>query len=305
MALDSTIKNAVVAAARQAGIEPAALLAVVEIESAGRPFEEDGRTPRLLFERHVFYRELKKRAPGKLHGAVDRALAIPKWSRATQYRDQGTSAGRLKLIDTARAIDLECANRSASWGLGQTMGFNAEGLGYKNATDMVTVLTTGGVVAQVDAMVREIKRNRLEQRLAQRDWAGFARGYNGPGYAANSYDVKLAAAYRKWRAALDPNDPETGATPVDLPVTRNAEPAPMSQSPIGNGAIVAGGATTAGGAIVVLDKINDVPDGAWDAIGRFLSKPNGLVAAGFLLLAIGACAFIWWRRKQMKITAGI
>jgi hypothetical protein len=32
-----------------------------------------------------------------------------------------------------------------------------------------------------------------------KDWAKFARGYNGPGYAQNAYDVKLAQAYEKNR----------------------------------------------------------------------------------------------------------
>lgn len=34
--------------------------------------------------------------------------------------------------------------------------------------------------------------------LQRKDWAGFARGYNGPGYAKNRYDIKLANAYKKY-----------------------------------------------------------------------------------------------------------
>ena len=35
----------------------------------------------------------------------------------------------------------------------------------------------------------------LADALARRDWAAFARGYNGPAYAANRYDARLAQAY--------------------------------------------------------------------------------------------------------------
>jgi hypothetical protein len=35
----------------------------------------------------------------------------------------------------------------------------------------------------------------LVDELRRNDWAGFARGYNGPGYADNRYDTKLASAY--------------------------------------------------------------------------------------------------------------
>lgn len=202
MAIDKDVQAAVIAAATGNKIDPAALLAVVEIESAGQLWEEDKTTPRLLFERHVFHRELKKREPKKLSAAVRAGLAIPKWSRSTQYKDQASSKARLVLIARARKIDEECANRSASWGLGQTMGFNAEGLKFESATALVSYMETGGIPAQVDCMVREIRRNKLEKKLEKLDWAGFAKGYNGPGYAQNQYDIKLAAAYKRWLAKL-------------------------------------------------------------------------------------------------------
>jgi hypothetical protein len=34
--------------------------------------------------------------------------------------------------------------------------------------------------------------------LQSHDWAAFAKGYNGPGYAKNAYDVKLAEAYERF-----------------------------------------------------------------------------------------------------------
>lgn len=313
MAISETIKNAVIRAAQINLIEPAALLAVVEIESSGKMLEEDGRTPRLLFERHVFHRELAKREPEKLGLAVSAGLAIPKWSRSTQYKDQGTSKGRLAVLSSARNIDAECANRACSWGLGQTMGFNAEGLGFRNATEMVGIMQRDGVIAQVDCMVREIKRNKLEKALERKDWAAFARGYNGPGYAQNQYDTKLSAAYKKWAAALDPDDPETGDAPVDLPISRAAEAAPMSQSKIGNGSILTGGAITTGAGAVIADKVidkasdraGDVADKVLDGATKAVMSWPTIIAMVCFVIAIGVCGYIWWQRRKMKQDAGI
>jgi hypothetical protein len=208
--------------ARANGIDPAALLAVAEVESAGRPLEQDGVTPRFLFERHVFYRALYKADKAKLKQAVAQGLAIPKWDRKTQYRDQGNSTGRMASLRAARAIDEECANRACSWGLGQILGENAVSLGYADATDMVDQLVAGGVPAQVEAMLRFVRKNNLVEKLNLHDWAGFALKYNGPGYAQNRYDVKMAAAYQKWAAKLDaqmlpPPEPEGPEGDVPLP----------------------------------------------------------------------------------------
>lgn len=200
--ISQDIVDIVVAAAQRAHIPPAALLAVVEVESEGAPLEIDGRTPCLLFERHVFHRELAARAPDKLKVAKKAGLAIPKWSPSTQYKDQGRSAARLELLAKARAIDTECANRACSWGLGQTMGFLAEELGFVSATDLVAKMTAGGIPAQVEMMVAEITRKGLADELGRKDFAGFARGYNGLGYEKNQYDTKMAAADRRWERAL-------------------------------------------------------------------------------------------------------
>lgn len=190
---------AIVSVATSAGIEPEALLAVVEIESRGRPFEADGVTPTFLFEKHIFRRELKANNPGKLSQAISAGLAVSSWSKAN-YAGQGTSAAKLLLLQQARAIDPECANKSCSWGIGQIMGFNARGLDYASATQMVTAMSSNasGFGAQVDSMVRFIRKNGLDRHLASKNWTAFAIGYNGKGQAQNRYDSKLKAAYLKW-----------------------------------------------------------------------------------------------------------
>lgn len=76
--LSQDIIAAIAQIARNEGIEPAALLAVVEVETSGRAFEPDGVTPRFLFEKHIFWRELAKISAQKLADAAQQGLATEK-----------------------------------------------------------------------------------------------------------------------------------------------------------------------------------------------------------------------------------
>lgn len=214
--LKSPVIKVVIDAAHAHDIEPATLLALVEVETAGEPFEKDGRTPRFLFERHVFYRELGKVSSVKQSKAVSQGLAHKNWQRATQYKDQGTSEKRLALLEKVKAIDIEAAYRSCSWGVGQTMGFLAEELGFTDSIQMVETMIATGLAGQVDCMVREIVRKNLVTALNRKDWPHVARVYNGSGYAANKYDVKLKAAHEKWVRKLPTivTQPAAGTAPT-------------------------------------------------------------------------------------------
>lgn len=166
--------------------------AVVEVETAGGGFDAHGR-PKMLFEPHVFYRELGE---AKQRIAINQGLAYPKW-RAGNY--PADSYPRLAL---AMVIDRPAALRSASWGLGQIMGFNCKLAGYHDAESMVEAFLDSEA-RQLEAMVRFIQTENLDDDLRRGDWSGFARGYNGAGYAAHGYHTKLAAAYAKWAGRPD------------------------------------------------------------------------------------------------------
>lgn len=212
--------NECVSVAKKLLVEPAALLAVVEVESRGKAFEHDKRTPIFLFERHKFHEYLRKQAPQKLDRAVQAGLAIPTWSRTTQYKDLGNSRSRMHVLARAIQIDEECAYLACSWGVGQVMGFNCRSLGFKSAVEMVNFMIRGGIAAQVEVMFRFIQRNKLIDEINAHDWARFAHSYNGAGYRANQYDTKMASAYAKWSRALDLNTPENGTeeeTEIDMP----------------------------------------------------------------------------------------
>jgi hypothetical protein len=210
-----TLTKAIVEAANANGIEPPAMLALVEVETSGNAFEQDGRTPALLYERHQAYR-LAGKVSRALQAAFVRAgLALVKWSPKTQYKDQGTSAKRLALIAKARGIDAEVANQSASWGVGQTMGFLYAELGFGSACAMVEHMA-GNLAGQIECMVREIKNKHLIEPLNRHDWPHVALIYNGKGYAVNRYDVRLADAYKRWVRKLGAGG-AVATVPADMP----------------------------------------------------------------------------------------
>lgn len=178
--------------ANSLGVEPAAFRAVITVEAAGSGFDKASR-PKALFERHHFYKHLKD-APGLLANAVSEGLAYPKWGEKPYPKGSDAVYDE---ITRACAIDEEAALLSTSWGLGQIMGSNFKLAGCKSVNDMVEEAKESEA-GQVRQMAAFIKAAGLQDELASKNWAGFAKGYNGPQYAQNQYDQKLAAAYAKF-----------------------------------------------------------------------------------------------------------
>lgn len=190
--------------------------AVLDVETNGSGFDSRGR-PKMLFEPHVFWRLL---GPGKARDRAARAgLAYQKWIPGNYPNDS------YPLLMRAMEIDETTALRSASWGLGQIMGFNHKAAGFVSPQAMVASFIDDEE-NHLAAMVRFIKANGLDGALRRHDWAGFARGYNGAGFAKNGYDKKLAAAYAKWRKIPDtPLPAATAPAQATKPVPAPATPA--------------------------------------------------------------------------------
>lgn len=186
------VKKEAHAAAALAGIEPAALLAVMEVESGGRLFAVvNGRNePLIRFEGHYFDRRL---TGAKQARARELALASP---MAGAVANPSTQAGRWAMLGRATEIDARAAYESTSWGVGQVMGAHWLWLGFANVQALVAEARSGAA-GQIGLMVRYIDKSGLIKPLNARDWGAFAHGYNGPGYAKNAYDRKLAAAYAR------------------------------------------------------------------------------------------------------------
>jgi hypothetical protein len=191
----------VAAAARKIGCDEAAVRAVLQVEAAGRGFDSQNR-PKALFEPHKFYKHLGK-GP-KRDQAVASGLAYARWKPGNYPK---SSSGVYSQIEAACAIDEDAALKSTSWGLGQIMGENHEEAGYATVQDFVEACMQGED-RQLDDVADLIVHWGIADEMARQDWAGFARVWNGPGYAKNKYDVKLASAYSKFDA-----DPEVRSAP--------------------------------------------------------------------------------------------
>jgi hypothetical protein len=177
------------AAADSLGIEVAMIKAVAQVESPRGPFDPKGR-PEILFERHYFHRLTS--------GAFDQSDPDISNSSSGGYGKFSAQYGKLQ---RAYALAPDAALRSASWGRFQIMGDNHQAAGFPSAAAFVQAVATSEA-EHLKAFVNFVKSNsKMASALRNKDWAGFAARYNGPGYAANQYDKKLKAAYDGFSAA--------------------------------------------------------------------------------------------------------
>lgn len=184
-------------AANQLGVPVAAVKAVATVESAGGGFLSGGRV-KVQFEPHVMYQRVKlkfgqARADKELKAHPDLLALKPGSYQSLDKEDK--DMGR-----ASQLIDRDCALESASWGAFQIMGYHWKTCGYATLQAFINAQYTAA--GQLDAFVRFINADvRLVRALHGRDWATFARVYNGPGYKANKYDTKLASAYAQFGGA--------------------------------------------------------------------------------------------------------
>lgn len=184
--------EALAGVAAELGIEAAALMAVIEVESGGRLHARvNGRDePLIRFEGHYFHRLLPA---AKRNRAVVSGLAHPV---AGRVRNPLTQAGRWRLLSRACEIDREAALCSVSWGVGQVMGAHWRWLGYAGV-EALAAEARSDLEGQVRLFARFIEKAGLKERLNAHDWAGFARAYNGPAFARHGYHTKMAAAHAR------------------------------------------------------------------------------------------------------------
>jgi hypothetical protein len=185
------------AVAASLGLEPCAVKAVVAVESGGSGFlpDPDGRV-KILFEGHVFFRELSKRNINPKPYALQYPdIVYPSWDRS-KYKG-GTA--EWERLNAAALINEGAALCSASYGLFQIMGFNHAACGYDNVQAFVDAQKESEA-KQLESFCAYMRSQNMVRYLAELDWAGFARRYNGYGYEQNKYDVKLRKEYERCKA---------------------------------------------------------------------------------------------------------
>ena len=191
---DKTNRKLISDLAVERGFEPAAVLAVVKVEGEAVDMTDgiqDGKVDGLVmirWEGHYFWRHLPeaKRAAARKAGLADPKVGGVKNPRSMKARHD--------MLKRAMAIDSAAALKSISMGVGQVMGANHAMCGYRTVFEMWHDAQT--LLGQVRMMLGFIKAAGLDDELREARFTAFARGYNGPGFAANRYDQKMEQAYR-------------------------------------------------------------------------------------------------------------
>lgn len=185
------VKNAdLIALARRLGCSVAQIRAVAKVESAGSGFFPSGR-PKLLWERHYFWRRLRIIIP---------LLSNPKAGGYTTDADRDGINDNWEKMADAMMRNPTFAVESASWGKFQVMGAWWKQLGYRSSFDFAWRMRTSEL-EHYEVLARYVEKNGLRPALRAlspdpETCRAFAEGFNGPAYERGGYHRKLAAAVR-------------------------------------------------------------------------------------------------------------
>lgn len=183
------------------GVSAGTVRGVAEVEASGHGFLPDGRA-KILFERHIFYRQLiipRKAGDVVAKLTATRALIAAKEPDICSPSAGGYVGGAAEWDRLARAryYSDTAGLMSASFGLFQIMGFNAVTAGYPSVQVYAHAMA-GSEGDHLDAFTGFVIANPSMKAAMQRGmWREFAAAYNGPGAVA-AYSAKIAAAVAKY-----------------------------------------------------------------------------------------------------------
>lgn len=181
--------------AEKLGVEPASIKAVVEIEAgpAHKGFSAPGK-PLINFDLTMFRRF-----------ATKRGVNLSKYSGSHSVvfnSHQGSQDKANRRLEAAKTINNYAAIEGTFWGMFQIGGFNWDKCGCESIDDFVMRMSRSER-DQLDMFAEFIKNAGLLKYLRNKDWAAFARGYNGPSYARRNYHTRMASAYAKYKGLKD------------------------------------------------------------------------------------------------------
>ena len=173
--------------ADELGIEVAAMKAVVRIEAGSkmRGFYAPG-VPVVNFD-PTMYRQYAKKAldcSGDKDAQVPEGLtgyALDEWTQLTKARHQNAQG----------------ADMGTFWGMFQIGGFNYKLCGCASIGEFVEKMSHSEL-SQLELFATFIKECGMVGYLKNKDWAKFARAYNGSNYAKKGYHTRMAKAYREF-----------------------------------------------------------------------------------------------------------
>lgn len=194
------------------GILYAVLRAIIEVEAKGSGFLNSDE-PKILFERHIFYRELTSLGFVTLANQMSSLRPDLCHKNPTAKGNYGGESVQHKRLKQAQDLLLlvrpdsdeklqqvirECALKSCSWGLGQLMGFNYKLCGFNDLQSFINAMYADEK-SQLSAMVSFLKSKGLLKAMQNKDWHKIALNYNGKNYRKFNYHVKLEQAFNKYK----------------------------------------------------------------------------------------------------------
>lgn len=187
-------ENDYVDVAKELGVEVAAIKAVVEIET-GRThsgFNPD-KSPVINFDLAVFRKmaarnKIDLRPYSHTHSIV--------FSRPDIRRFGSQQAAQHARLRAAMEIDTATAIESTFYGMFQIGGFNWRKCGTSSPMEFAELMSRTER-DQLELFAAFLRSSGLLPYLRAKNWSAFARGYNGPSYAARGYHSRLASAYRR------------------------------------------------------------------------------------------------------------
>lgn len=184
--------------AEELDVEVAAIKAVVEIEAgkSHQGFWAEGK-PLINFDLAMFRRMASKNRVS-LSAAQKKYPVIFQRPNTRKYGSQ--QAGQQARLDAARAFHNLSGIEGTFWGMFQIGGFNWRKCGA-DTPDHFVELMSRSERDQLELFAKFITNTGLLTYLKNKNWAAFARGYNGAGYAKRGYHTRMANAYRKFKNA--------------------------------------------------------------------------------------------------------
>lgn len=174
--------------ANELGVEVASVKAVVSIEAGAnmKGFWAPG-VPVINFDRSMYnrFRNSVKNRQGNKNAKVPPGLtgyALQEWTQ----------------LVNARRVNEQGANMGTFWGMFQIGGFNYKLCGCESVDEFVKLMSYSEL-EQLELFATFITNTGMLNDLKNRNWAAFARKYNGASYARRGYHTKMARAYARFK----------------------------------------------------------------------------------------------------------
>ena len=180
--------------ARELGVETAAIKAVVDIEAGKQHqgFSAPGK-PLINFDLSMFRQQARRNGVNLSPYTRSHSVVFSRPDSRRYGSQQNAQHERLK---AAMTIDRKSAVQGTFWGMFQIGGFNWKLCGCNSIDEFVKKMSRSER-DQLELFAAFIKSIGLDSALREKNWAKFARRYNGASYASRGYHTRMANAYAR------------------------------------------------------------------------------------------------------------